>query len=79
MFDVMQVERGPHVVVDRARDSELTNFGLATLGDRYLLPGEGPQDMFARVAMTYADNTEHAQRLYDYMSRPLVHARDARF
>lgn len=69
MFDVMQVERGPQVVVDRSRDSELTRFGLETLRDRYLLPGEGPQDMFARVAMTYADDTEHAQRLYDYISK----------
>src|ERR1700761_2319766 len=69
MFDVMQVERGPHVVVDRSRDSELTRFGIETLKDRYLLPGEGPQDMFARVAMTYADDSDHAQRLYDYISR----------
>jgi ribonucleoside-diphosphate reductase alpha chain len=65
----MQLERGPHVVVDRSRDGELTAFGLATLADRYLLPGEGPQDMFARIAMTYADNSEHAQRIYDYASR----------
>ena len=64
MFDVMQVERGPHVLVDRTRDSELTRFGIATLKDRYLLPGESPQDMFARVAMTYADDSDHAQRLY---------------
>ena len=69
MFDVMQVERGPQVVVDRSRDSELTRFGMATLEDRYLLPGEGPQDMFARVAMTYADDSDHAQRLYDYVSK----------
>lgn len=69
MFDVMQVERGPHVVVDRSRDSELTRFGIETLKDRYLLPGEDPQDMFARVAMTYADNSDHAQRLYDYISK----------
>jgi len=69
MFDVMQVERGPHVVVDRLRDHYLTRFGSATLEDRYLLPGEGPQDMFARVAMTYADNSDHAQRLYDYISK----------
>lgn len=69
MFDVMQVERGTHVVVDRSRDAELTRFGIETLKDRYLLPGEGPQDMFARVAMTYADDSEHAQRLYDYISK----------
>jgi len=69
MFDVMQVERGPHVLVDRSRDEELTRFGIATLEDRYLLPGETPQDMFARVAMTYADDSDHAQRLYDYISK----------
>ena len=69
MFDVMQVERGPHVVVDRSRDGELTAFGLATLEDRYLLPGETPQDMFARVSGEYADDSAHAQRIYDYISR----------
>lgn len=68
MFDIRQVERGPHVVVDRFRDNNMTAFGKATLEDRYLLPGEDVQDMFARVAMTYADNSEHAQRLYDYIS-----------
>lgn len=69
MFDVMQVERGPHVIVDRDRDDELTVFGRATLADRYLLPGEGPQDMFARNAMTYGDDSDHAQRIYDYISK----------
>lgn len=68
MFDIRQVERGPHVVVDRFRDNNMTAFGKATLEDRYLLPGEDVQDMFARVAMTYADDSEHAQRLYDYIS-----------
>ena len=57
------------LVLDRSRDALLTNFGLQTLKDRYLLAGEGPQDMFARVACAYADDVEHAQRLYDYMSR----------
>ncbi|MER2519914.1 MAG: ribonucleoside-diphosphate reductase subunit alpha [Bdellovibrionales bacterium] len=69
LFDVKQVERGPQVVVDVERDAYMTRFGIATLEDRYLLPGEGPQDMFARVAMTYADDTDHAQRLYDYISK----------
>ena len=54
---------------DPQRDALLTLFGRATLADRYLLPGEGPQDLFARVARAYADDTAHAQRLYDYMSR----------
>jgi ribonucleoside-diphosphate reductase alpha chain len=57
------------VEVDRSRDSLLTDFGKTTLEDRYLLPGESYQDMFARVATAYADDADHAQRIYDYMSR----------
>ena len=57
------------VRMDRSRDAYLTEFGKTTLRDRYLLPGESYQDMFARVATAYADDGEHAQRLYDYMSR----------
>jgi ribonucleoside-diphosphate reductase alpha chain len=55
--------------LDRSRDDLLTPFGKATLQDRYLLPGESFQDMFARVACAYADDIAHAQRLYDAMSR----------
>jgi ribonucleoside-diphosphate reductase alpha chain len=54
--------------IDRSRDAKLTAFGKATLDDRYLMPGESYQDLFARVASAYADNEAHAQRLYDYMS-----------
>ena len=57
------------VVVDRSRDALLTEFGKTTLQDRYLLAGESYQDMFARVATAYADDGDHAQRVYDYMSR----------
>jgi len=59
---------GP-VRTDGARDALLTDFGKATLQDRYLLAGESFQDLFARVARAYADDTAHAQRLYDYMSK----------
>ncbi|UNC16164.1 ribonucleoside-diphosphate reductase subunit alpha (plasmid) [Acidiphilium multivorum] len=55
--------------IDHSRDDLITPFGRATLDDRYLLPGETYQDLFARVARRYADNQMHAQRLYDYMSR----------
>jgi ribonucleoside-diphosphate reductase alpha chain len=54
---------------DPSRDALLTDFGKATLKDRYLLPGESFQDLLARVARAYADDTAHAQRLYDYMSK----------
>ena len=57
------------VEVDRTRDALLTDFGKTTLEDRYLLAGEGYQDMFARVATAYADDAEHAQRVYDYISK----------
>ncbi len=57
------------VTVDRARDDLLTDFGKETLQDRYLLPGESYQDLFVRVASAYADDADHAQRLYDYISR----------
>ncbi len=54
---------------DVARDALLTEFGKDTLRDRYLLPGESYQDLFARVASAYADDQPHAQRIYDYISR----------
>jgi len=57
------------VAVDHGRDALLTDFGRETLRDRYLLPGERCQDLFARVAAAYADDAAHAQRLYDYISR----------
>ncbi|NCU11227.1 MAG: ribonucleoside-diphosphate reductase subunit alpha, partial [Sphingomonadaceae bacterium] len=57
------------IEVDHSRDGLLTDFGKDTLDDRYLLPGERYQDLFARVAAAYADDQDHAQRLYDYISK----------
>jgi ribonucleoside-diphosphate reductase alpha chain len=57
------------VEIDRSRDGLLTDFGRTTLDDRYVLPGESYQEMFARVATAYADDADHAQRVYDYISR----------
>jgi ribonucleoside-diphosphate reductase alpha chain len=57
------------VVTDSSRDALLTEFGKTTLQDRYLLPGESYQDMFARVATAFADDIGHAQRIYDYISK----------
>jgi ribonucleoside-diphosphate reductase alpha chain len=62
-------ERRFAVVTDPSRDDLLTEFGKETLQDRYLLPGESYQDLFARVAAAYADDEPHAQRIYDYISR----------
>lgn len=63
------------IQIDDSRDELLTDFGKATLRDRYLLPGESYQDMFARVACANSDeilrgeDSGHAQRIYDYISR----------
>lgn len=69
MFEVTHFEHGGAVEVDRSRDALLTDFGKATLQDRYLMPGESYQDLFARVASFYGDNQAHSQRLYDYISK----------
>lgn len=68
-LNTVQLPGHAAVRVDRARDALLTDFGKATLDDRYLLPGESYQDLFARVASAYADDAAHAQRLYDYISK----------
>lgn len=69
MLNVVQVAHHPRVEVDRSRDDRLTVFGKAVLEDRYLLPGESYQDLFARVASAYGDDDAHAQRLYGYISK----------
>jgi len=69
MLNVVQVERGKSVEINAERDNLLTDFGRATLEDRYLMPNETPQDLFARVASYFSDDDAHAQRIYDYMSR----------
>ncbi len=52
------------------RDKYLSDFSFKTLEDRYLMEGEtSPQQAFARAAEAFADNDEHAQRLYDYASK----------
>jgi ribonucleoside-diphosphate reductase alpha chain len=69
VFDAIQLEGHSQVRLDRTRDALLTDFGKATLDDRYLMPGESYQDLFARVASAYGDDTAHAQRIYDYISK----------
>ena len=52
------------------RDKYLSEFSIKTLEDRYLIGDEkSPQEAFARAAMTFADDEDHAQRLYDYASK----------
>ena len=66
--DLFQSKRGISVKIDRNRDSNLTDFGKAVLSDRYLMPEEEYQDLFARVSCYFADDSAHAQRIYEYMS-----------
>ena len=66
--ELFQNSKGITIKIDRMRDSNLTDFGRATLSDRYLGANESYQDLFARVASYYADNNLHAQRLYNYIS-----------
>lgn len=56
--------------IDYERDKLLPDFSVRTLNDRYLLENEtSPQQAFARAAKTFADDDDHAQRLYDYASQ----------
>ena len=66
--ELFQNDKGITIKIDRSRDENLTDFGRATLSDRYLGQNESYQDLFARVASTYADNNIHAQRIYNYIS-----------
>ena len=66
--ELFQNEEGITIKIDRSKDSKLTDFGKATLLDRYLNEDESFQDLFARVASTYADDNLHAQRIYNYIS-----------
>jgi len=66
--ELFQNDKGITIKIDRSKDTKLTDFGKATLSDRYLGQGESYQDLFARVASIYADNNLHAQRIYNYIS-----------
>ena len=66
--ELFQNEKGIIIKIDRSKDSNLTDFGKATLKDRYLGHNESFQDLFARVASSYADDNLHAQRIYNYIS-----------
>ena len=66
--ELFQNDKGITIKIDRSKDEKLTDFGKATLSDRYLGQNESYQDLFARVASIYADDNLHAQRIYNYIS-----------
>lgn len=56
-------------IIDYSKDDLLTDFGKATLVDRYLKPQEkSPQEAFLRTSTAFASNAEHAKRMYKYAS-----------
>lgn len=57
------------IEIDQTRNSLLHENSIRMLKDGYMLPDEGPQELFARVSAAVADSEEHAQRLYDYVSK----------
>ena len=67
--NVRQNDKGRRITINHNRNNLLTDFGKETLKDRYLIGDETFQDLFARVALYYSDDSDHAQRLYDYMSQ----------
>ena len=50
--ELFQNHKGIIIKIDRSKDANLTDFGKATLKDRYLGQNESYQDLFARVAST---------------------------
>jgi len=58
------------ITIDYERDSLLDEEGLKKLHSEYMREGEeSPQQTFARASCAFGDNSEHAQRLYDYCSQ----------
>jgi len=56
--------------IDYSRDNLLDVMSIRTLKDRYMVGNEtSPQQAFARAATAFADDADHAQRLYDYASK----------
>ena len=57
------------IKIDYSKDKLLCEFSRITIKDRYMLPGEkSPQEAFAGAAKAFADDEEHAQRIYNYVS-----------
>ena len=65
------------VQTDQSRDELLTEFGKDTLTDRYLLPGESYQDLFARVADCLCRRCRARPAALRLYLAAVVHAGDA--
>lgn len=68
------------IMIDLSRDEYLSQAGVESMRDRYLLKEynkstkewvfleNSPQECFARASCEFGSNQAHAQRLYDYVS-----------
>lgn len=60
----------PAVLFNKTQENPiLSDFAVAVLQDRYLLPGETPLALFQRIANYYGDDAPHAERLLSYLCR----------
>ena len=56
--------------IDLTRDELFDELGIKRLKESYMLDDEkSPQERFARVSKQFSSNPEHAQRLYNYVSK----------
>ena len=58
------------ITIDPNKDSLFDQLGVMRLKESYMTEDEiSPQERFAFVSKTFGSNIEHAQRLYDYVSK----------
>jgi ribonucleoside-diphosphate reductase alpha chain len=58
------------IQIDYTRDQLFDELGIKRLKESYMREDESsPQERFASVSKSFASNTEHAQRLYEYSSK----------
>ena len=58
------------ITIDQNKDSLFDQLGVMRLKESYMTEDEiSPQERFAYVSKTFGSNIEHAQRLYDYVSK----------
>ena len=58
------------IKVDYSRDQLFDQLGIKRLQESYMTPEEkSPQERFAFVSKQFSSNADHAQRLYEYVSK----------
>ena len=58
------------ITIDPNRDALFDDLGTMRLKESYMIEEEiSPQERFAYVSKTFGSDTDHSQRLYDYVSK----------